>query len=554
MAQRDGRITALIPAAGRAPDGVLALSNVTSPAMIPVAGRPVIQWTLQYLQGLGIETVKIAVASRGLFVEEFVDCLFGHDLDIEYVVPSRDGGVGVTVAELAERVTTPSTLVVLGDTHFELADPELLASDEPAILVGDVDESYRWCVADVSSDGFVKGLRDKEPGLPPPLKALVGVYWFPDASRLRQATADALGSASDRVELSDILEEVARTDRIRAVPAGTWLDCGNPDRQAESQRVLLEQRAFNELSVDATFGTITKRSTHIDKFTDEINFLRLLPPDLAVLFPRVLEASTDREQPSLTMEFYGYPTLAELFVFENVDPGIWRRIFEHLRDVITQGFMRHQHPVSREDVDHMLLGKVLQRVTQLGAGPVADLAAADGPVDIDGKAVSSFDDLLPLLRERVAELAANAQGTVIHGDLCFSNVLYDLRSGVCKFVDPRGSFGRAGLYGDPRYDVAKLYHSVYGLYDFITADLFEVEVDDEAGKAVTLGIRTRAYHQEICDEFDDVFFPLFDRDEILLFTGLIFLGLPALHYDHPKRQLAFWVRGLQLLDEVLTDS
>ena len=58
-------ITAIIPAAGRVPDSVVALSNLTSPAMIPVAGRPVVQWTMSYLISLGITHFRIAVRERG---------------------------------------------------------------------------------------------------------------------------------------------------------------------------------------------------------------------------------------------------------------------------------------------------------------------------------------------------------------------------------------------------------------------------------------------------------------------------------------------------------
>ena len=35
------QLTLVIPAAGRVPEGLVALSNITCPAMIPVGGRPV---------------------------------------------------------------------------------------------------------------------------------------------------------------------------------------------------------------------------------------------------------------------------------------------------------------------------------------------------------------------------------------------------------------------------------------------------------------------------------------------------------------------------------
>jgi dTDP-glucose pyrophosphorylase len=288
----------LIPAAGRVPENVMALSNITCPAMVPVAGRPVIYWTIRYLQSLGLRRFVMAVARRGMFVEDFVECALGQDCEIRFLVPSRDGGVGRTVLELAEEAVGRSALVVLGDTHFQFADPLLLVGDEPVVMVHPVDDSYRWCVAETNPQGLVTKLHDKQPGLPAPVDALIGVYYFPDLEALRTGARQAVATAEvtgRRTEMAGILNNVSAKSPLRAVRAGDWLDCGNPDRQASSHRTLLQKRAFNELSIDSTFGTVTKRSRYVDKFLDEINYLRLLPPELSVLFPRVVACSTDWE-------------------------------------------------------------------------------------------------------------------------------------------------------------------------------------------------------------------------------------------------------------------
>src|ERR1044071_3008118 len=76
----------LIPAAGKVPEGILALGNIGCPAMIPIAGRPVIYWTMNYLRSLGLRRFVIAVARRGMYVEDFVDCTFGKDCDVSFIV------------------------------------------------------------------------------------------------------------------------------------------------------------------------------------------------------------------------------------------------------------------------------------------------------------------------------------------------------------------------------------------------------------------------------------------------------------------------------------
>jgi dTDP-glucose pyrophosphorylase len=534
--------TVLIPAAGRVPEGVLALSNISCPAMIPVAGRPVIHWTLTYLRSLGLRRFRIAVARRGLSVEDFVECGFGSDCEIEFVVPARDGGVGWTVMELAAGVTTKGALVVLGDTHFQLADAAILTQGRPFVLVSPVEDSYRWCIAETSADGTVQKLRDKEQGLAGPLDALIGVYGFPDVDALRYA-AGAASSIGGTVELKGILDAIPG---LLAVRAGDWLDCGNADRQAASHRALLQRRAFNELSIDPVLGTITKRSQHTEKFIDEINYLRLMPADLSVLFPRLLGYSTDWADPHHTTEYYGYPTLAEVFLFENVDPGIWERVFLHLRDILAH-FARRQRPLPAGALREMYLGKTRRRLQALD-GELGELARHEGTVVVNGREVANLPLLWPRLEAEVARLEKSTTATIIHGDLCLSNILYDLRSHICKLIDPRGSFGAAGIFGDPAYDVAKLHHSVHGLYDFITNDLFRVRLE---GNRLELDIRSRPSHARIEERFRRVFAP--SRD-VQLITGLLFASMPALHYDRPARQLAMYARSLQLLDEAYQEE
>lgn len=534
-------VTVVIPAAGPPPQGVVGLSNVTCPAMVPVGGRPVIHWTLRYLISLGLRRFIVAVSERGLFVEDFVECTFGRDATVEFIVPSRDAGPGWTLHELLEGVQTRSALAVLGDTHFQFADPTVLAGSDAFVLTGPVEDAHRWCTAEADEGGLLTALHDKEPREGGPHDALIGVYFFPEVEPARKSARAAVDASPQRAEISAILEGIGA---IRVHPSGDWLDVGNADRRASSHRTLLQKRDFNDLDIDPVFGTITKRSRHLAKFIDEINYLRLLPPELSVLYPRVLSFSTDWDDAFLEMEYYGYPSLSEVFVFENVDPAAWERVFEHLYELITRGFMRFSRPLAPDCLDEMLLEKTRQRVDALGDHPARRLLTEG--VHVDGRQLPGLDRIWPEIISRVAAMSSNGRGSIIHGDLCLSNVLYDLRARIVKLVDPRGSFGAAGIHGDPRYDVAKLYHSVFGQYDFIVNDLFTVEV--EGGRA-RLELRTRPYHRQVLERFERVFFPGFDRAEILLITGLLFASMPALHYDTPRRQLAMAIRALQLLDE-----
>lgn len=64
--------------------------------------------------------------------------------------------------------------------------------------------------------------------------------------------------------------------------------------------------------------------------------------------------------------------------------------------------------------------------------------------------------------------------SLIHGDFCFSNIMYDFRGGAIKTFDQGDVIlmEKLLLVGGG-YDFAKLVHSVFGLYDFIIAGFFE---------------------------------------------------------------------------------
>ena len=125
----------------------------------------------------------------------------------------------------------------------------------------------------------------------------------------------------------------------------------------------------------------------------------------------------------------------------------------------------------------------------------------DRPLRINGIDCPSLREVLAnlpsiLARSGVLEVS---EFSVIHGDLCLGNILYDAKHGLLKLIDARGKFGRFDIYGDVHYDLAKLSHSVLGLYDFTMADQFRVE----AMGADSFEIRTlaTAYHEDIARIF-----------------------------------------------------
>ena len=136
--------------------------------------------------------------------------------------------------------------------------------------------------------------------------------------------------------------------------------------------------------------------------------------------------------------------------------------------------------------------------------------------------------------------------TPIHGDFCLTNLLYDQRSRIVKMIDPRGIFSLPGIYGDSRYDVAKIYHSILSGYDYIISDKFSVNVHNNL---VECKIHKTKHHDEIAEMTQELLTPnLVERHQIRVIESLLFLSMLPLHEDRPDRQLAMISIGLELFN------
>ena len=138
----------------------------------------------------------------------------------------------------------------------------------------------------------------------------------------------------------------------------------------------------------------------------------------------------------------------------------------------------------------------------------------------------------------------------MHGDYCFSNILFDSSNYIFKLIDPRGRLDAdATIYGDPRYDIAKLRHSVVGLYDFIVQGLFKLT---ENNSEFEYKILTTEDYRVLEDIFDKYSIENgFDVQEIKFIEGLLFLSMIPLHKDNFDRQKVFYLKAIELLNDTV---
>ncbi len=535
---------AIILCGGRINYTNLPIATNTSNAMIPVNGKPVIGWILDDLMAKGIGGVTVVLREQDHRFQGFLQRAYVNRMDVAMALLHQEGTIVQSLlAGLRRSPTEGSVRVILGDTLIR----DSYDGDRDFVYVGTVEDSRRWCLAFVAPDGRIIDYVDKQENVAGPCLALSGYYHFVDGGYLRSCVERSV--AQGERELSDVLRRYGALRPIYARPVREWFDFGNIDNLVDARRRLLQSRFFNTLSINPVLNTITKCSEDNGKLRDELNWYLQVPDELKVLTPRIVSHREVEGRLEIVQEYYGYPTLAELYLYGDLHPDAWTSILRRILQIHRE-FRRYPGPVTKADLHAMYLEKTWRRLELLcDQDPMWRDLVKRPRIVFNGRPLRGLPELERQLQQRVTALAETSAGCVIHGDFCFPNILFDINNQIIRLIDPRGSFGRKGIFGDPRYDIAKLRHSVCGLYDYVVADMFDIQ---EGADGYTGTVYTDGTPRVVAAVFDRMVQEMgCDLDEIRLIEGLLFISMLPLHHDRPKRQQMMFLTGLSLLNEVL---
>lgn len=326
---------------------------------------------------------------------------------------------------------------------------------------------------------------------------------------------------------------------------GEWLDFGHINSYFRARSKLTTERAFNELSICSR--SVVKKSSNNKKILAEKNWFEYLPSRLRIHCPNLLSPSHGvSDDDGYSLEYQYWMPLNDLFVFGALGGRSWISIFRAARTILDDFSNYRPDAPNLESLNKLYLTKTLERLRQF-------CDSSNISIDQEFRAeVGESGVSLRQMAERSAELISEANDShvvISHGDFCFSNLLFDSRTQAIKVIDPRGIDydGNFSIFGDSRYDVSKFYHSVVGLYDFIVAGRYSLNVDRDLG-VWKIDFSTQCELIDIEKYFRNEFFSSgrFDEVEILAINVHLFLSMLPLHYDRPDRQKAMLANALRL--------
>ncbi len=403
-------------------------------------------------------------------------------------------------------------------------------------------------------DGVITRIYDKRDIVPDVRKPLfVGVFQLSNGGFFKKCLEEAF--AAENLKMSTLYYAFMLYSQkypVKPIVSENWFDIGHKDNYFNSS-LEVKAREFNHITIDKNRGILIKSSDDIEKFIGEIRWYLKLPTDIEYVRPRIFDYSTAYDNPYVSMEYYTYHTVHELYLFGNLGKQQWEDIFKRIR-FICKDFKRYT--VSNDDLlpslEDMYLTKTLKRLENLRSDE-RFLKMFEKPVSVNGRMYLSMDEITGLLKKLIPETLYDVDTFhIIHGDLCFSNIMIDSNYSFVKVIDPRGKFGYYDIYGDTRYELAKLFHSVDGKYDFIIKDLFDVTFDLDAPR-IDYSIQDRCRGFDLYRVFLEVFKDEIASDlkKIELIEALLFLSMIPLHNESLEHQAAMLGTGLDILNRVV---
>lgn len=352
----------------------------------------------------------------------------------------------------------------------------------------------------------------------------------------------------------DFIKSIKQYDEllgVKRLQSKEWFDFGHLNCYFTNRSKITSEREFNKLEIRD--GYLTKSSSNQSKIKGEIFWFDNLPKNLSQYTPKTYKNLASNHKDSYSIEYLPSIALNELLVFSKKPEKFWIFIFKKISSMLNDFSKTKVEIITKEEsykyCEQLYLNKTNERLTNFLESTNLSLKTK---IILNRGEATTLTDIIKVCYEKLEkEISLN----LVHGDLCFSNILYESRMNSLKVIDPRGvdPFGNPSIYGDLRYEHAKLYHCVFGGYDFITAGRYDLSVNFEnSGLKLSFNIQDNESLAEVQSAFYESFLSeKSDINEINHIVVLLFLSMLPLHNDNEKKQYAILANAIRLFKDLI---
>lgn len=307
-----------------------------------------------------------------------------------------------------------------------------------------------------------------------------------------------------------------------------------------------DARFFNALLGDAY--TVTKKSSKKEKIKSEYNFYYLLPDHMKMWFVMPFDYKEEKDFASYTMERYHMTDIAIRFVHGAVDTSELRDILEKLFYFVnTRAKKEISAKEAKKTADNLYLDKLMARLEELKGYKQYEEFNHLLKMGTSYESLEAVIAKYRSLYEKYEKKRKYKHLVVGHGDLCFSNILYNREANVLRLIDPKGALKEEDLYTDEYYDLAKLSHSICGCYDFFNTGLYQISMDRDMKLSLSVDAQNAPYVEIFAEYLKK---NGYDYQLVRLYEASLFLSMLPYHMDQPGKVFGFIMNAIQILEEV----
>lgn len=446
------------------------------------------------------------------------------------------------LSKLCVKVVNVPDNLKLGESIVYVLNVIADYSETIKILHGDtlyrsIDDGYDFCATAQAEDEYEWSSTDGESS-----NVFSGYFSFSNQSLLIQSIT------SNDYNFMKGIKEYSNSIPLKYFTLPGWMDFGLVNTYYRSISKLTTERVFNNINVNRY--CLRKSSKDKLKIKAEANWILSLPASMKHYAPSLWKHGENEISAFYDIEYYFLSSLASLFVFGKSKNYVWKEIIDACIEYLDDEFT--YKPKNILDVadnnNNLYTKKTIQRLNEYSRQSGISLT---NKWIINGTVVPS---LIDIIEETDKNINKNDYRFVslMHGDACFSNILYDFKSKSVKLIDPRGldSARDISIYGDFRYDVGKLAHSILGLYDFIIGGMFYYKENTQYDIIFNIDISNNVDFAQ--NYFRSKLFGGFNINELSTYPIMIhlFLSMLPLHKDNHLRQKAMLANALRLYVEL----
>jgi bifunctional UDP-N-acetylglucosamine pyrophosphorylase/glucosamine-1-phosphate N-acetyltransferase len=205
--------------------------TLTTPKpLLPVRGRPILDWTLAALPKV-VERVIVVTHHLRDQIDNYMKQQ-RHFGDWVTILQANPRGTGDAFISCGNAAKSDCILVLNGDDLYAGRDLSALSDKPQGLLVHPVDDPKRFGITFLRPDGTLEKLVEK-PDMTGRQMANIGAYLFPRSAFNLKLPLSPRGE----YEITDIVSQLAAKAPFHAVEATTWLPIGNEEQWRAAEQM-----------------------------------------------------------------------------------------------------------------------------------------------------------------------------------------------------------------------------------------------------------------------------------------------------------------------------